>query len=278
MNKLFYLIRLVLYKIFELQKEEDLSPNLKDKVDIIIPVTDKDLKILPLCLRGVLDNMSNVIGDIYLVAPESEKIIIFAESYGIKYVNEKKVLGYDKSSINFISKSGTDRSGWIFQQLLKLSGSIGINRYYLVIDADHILIHPHIFLTDDNRFVFYQSPEFHFQYYINIYRLFGKFPINLFSYISHKMIFDKEILSNYRKILEKGGLKWDQAILNSLNKDDASPFSEYESYASFVDSNQKKGLPWRQKSLRRNEFCSDYNILKKKYSKYMSLTYPAYLI
>lgn len=60
-----------------------------------------------------------------------------------------------------------------FQQLIKLSGNIGQCQNFVTIDSDHILINPHVFLTKDDTFIFYQSEEFHWTYIKVIYQLIG---------------------------------------------------------------------------------------------------------
>lgn len=61
------------------------------------------------------------------------------------FVDENEVLPITKKDINYICKDGRDRSGWLFQQLLKLAGNIGTCENFITIDSDHILLKPHTF-------------------------------------------------------------------------------------------------------------------------------------
>ena len=147
----------------------------QQKIDVVIPIVAKDLHILPLCLEGVRQQVSHHIKDIYIVAPAEQDIVKFCETNNLHFVDETSVLGFSPKELNIVitNPDGTtrNRSGWLFQQLIKLSGKVGTCQHYLCIDADHVLIRPHVFLTDDNKTVFYMSYEEHKPYYENIHKL-----------------------------------------------------------------------------------------------------------
>ena len=250
-------------------------PTPKDvTIDVIIPVIPKDLKILPLCLEGIKENVSHTIDNIYLVAPELPEITSFCEANGLIFVEEKSVLGYGKEAVHFVTTKGSDRSGWIYQQLLKLSGKVGKSRHFLVIDADHILLRPHTFITSTDKLCFYQSREWHYPYYKNIKKLINRNAIHMLSYVAHKMIFDKESLAALRNEIERmNNQPWDKAIVQSLDKREGSSFSEYELYGTYTSPEQKVMLPWMQKAMKYDKI-EKYDILKKKYKKYLSITFP----
>ncbi|WP_370866273.1 DUF6492 family protein [Bacteroides nordii] len=129
------------------------TPNAETALDVIIPILEKDLAILPLCIEGLRSCVQHTIKNIYLISSNNENIKQFAEKNQLKFINEKEVLGYGAEQVGFITSNGRNRSGWIFQQLLKLSAQIGTERFFLVIDADHILIRPHTFITHNNKYV-----------------------------------------------------------------------------------------------------------------------------
>lgn len=248
-----------------------------DPIDIIIPMIPKDMDVLPFCLKGLRENVANKIENIYIVSPYDKSLSDYCNQEGIIFVDENDVLGYSAKDVNFVTEKGENRSGWIFQQFLKLAGNIGKCQKYITIDSDHILINRHVFLTDDNKHVFYRSTEFHIQYHIINKKLLGKFRVPLFSYVAHKMIFDKNELENLKSIIERRtGKRWDKAILNNLDKEAGAPFSEFEFYAGAIGKEKKISFMWNQKALARNEL-TDYEELKKKYSNYLSVTFPEYL-
>lgn len=163
-------------------------PDTTTEIDVVIPVIEKDLDILPLCLEGVKHCVPHPIRETYIVAPSSDRIEAFCQEHGTTFVEESSVLGYGPRSIDY-SVNGTNRAGWIFQQLLKLSGRIGTAPYFLVIDADHILVRRHTFLDNCGRTVFYMSKEFHPPYYRSIESLLGMPYGETLSYVDHKMLF-----------------------------------------------------------------------------------------
>lgn len=266
------------YLYHSLCRHPRLKP-LDTDIDIVIPICEKDLAILPLCLEGVRRNVPHRLAGIYIVAPESEKIRTFCRESGLHFVHEEQVLGYSpKDRKVLIGESKRDRSGWIYQQLLKLAGSVGKSPYFLVIDSDHILLRQHVFITDDKRLVLYQSNEYHRPYYDNIQRLMHWYPQSPLSFVAHKMIFDRKLLARLREEIEQAnpGMKWDEAIYHHLNLNDVSGFSEYELYGNYVPEERKVCLPWLQKQLGYSKL-NDYDALEKKFCKrYRSITFPAY--
>lgn len=277
-NRIMLLFRTLFYKFKCLNTTQPIFNKSKVFIDIIIPVLEKDLKTLPLCIEGIKNNCVNPVKNIYLISPNNCLIECYAKKNNFKYIIENTVLGYTSKDINFILSNGVNRSGWIFQQLLKLSGKIGTERFFVVIDADHILLKPHLFITNSLKTIFYQSEEFHLQYYRTIQTLFGHFQYSKLSYVAHKMAFDKQELKSLHEYIEKqNGKSWDQAIIHCLNNNDQSPFSEFETYGYFYPPKNKILLPWRQKTLKESHKDS-YDTLKTLYGmKYWSVTYPAYL-
>lgn len=275
-NKFCAYLRIALYK-YAIMRGKKILPVKNIVIDIVIPVIPKDLSILPLCIAGVRENVNHTINAIYIVAPDNTDIKKYCEVNNLVFVDECSILGYGTEGVNFVTKDGTNRSGWIFQQLLKLSGRIGTNRYYLVIDSDHILLKPHTFITNTNKLCFYQSSEWHYPYYKNIKKLIGKNAIHGLSYVAHKMIFDKEILlSLHNEIEGRHSCAWDKAIIHSLDKNESSPFSEYELFGTYVSEKEKVSLPWREKALKYDAIES-LDALKRKYGHCLSVTFPEYL-
>jgi Family of unknown function (DUF6492) len=255
------------------------KPNKDITVDIVIPAIESDLDVLPLCIEGLRKNVSHRIGGIYLVSPESKLIREFAEKNGLIFTEETTVMGYTPASINYIINDGLNRCGWIFQQLIKLSGRVGASQYFLVVDADHILLQPHIFITAENKTIFYQSSEYNIPYYRSIKKLLGFYPLSFFSYVSHKMLFDKEGLKKLHGAIEANSSEktgWDKIIISQLDRNERAGFSEFELYGNFADKKKKVLAPWKDKMLKRDRLCS-YETLQHSWSKYDSITFPYYL-
>lgn len=246
------------------------------EIDVVIAVVEKDMQALPLCIEGLRKNLAHPVKNIYLVAPANEKIQAFAKQNGLVFTDETTVLGYTPQSINYVLESGFNRSGWIFQQLVKLSGNTGTCRYFLVIDADHILLKKHIFLSG-GKTVFYQSFDNNIPYYNNIKRLMGFYPVHWFSYVSHKMLFDKEELQRLHSAIEKrNNCAWDKAIIQNLKTTEHSDFSEFELYGSFLPKQKKIHLPWKERPLHIDKLDT-LQALEKAYPHNNSVTFSSYL-
>jgi hypothetical protein len=272
--------RKVLYKLFDLINFRKISAS-NEEIDVIIPMIKKDLDVFPLCLEGIKNCVSNPVKNIFVVAPSVMEIIFFCKKHNLIFVDEDSVLGFSpkKIGLKILNDNGvlSDRSGWLFQQLIKLSGNkISTCDNYLCIDSDHVLLQPHTFISTKNKSVFYMSSELHQPYYDNLKKLMGDIKLSKFSYVSHKMIFNKKEIENLQDCISKyHNCDWIQAIINNYNKKQLSGFSEFELYGNFVKN--KIITPWREQALRYSEI-SDYKTLVKRYGKrYRSITFPEYL-
>lgn len=247
-------------------------------IDILFPVCEKDLATLPLALEGARRQVQHPIAAIYIIAAPSPLIEQFCCEHDCRFVDETSVLGYDARALHVkLKTNGRDRSGWIFQQLLKLSGRVGESDYFLTLDSDHILLRPHTFLTEDRRTLFYGSRECHAPYYANMERLIGLKASSRLSYVAHKMLFSRAQLAKLRaEIEQRQGMAWDQAIVASLDRTQISGFSEFELYGNFMPAEQKLQLPWRAHSFKKHRMA-DYETLRRRYSwRFAAITFPDY--
>lgn len=273
-------MRKLIYNVFKLIPRQKIIPA-DVEIDIIIPLIQKDLIILPLCIEGIRNCITHNFYEIYIVAPKDELILDYCKKLNLVFIDETSIFGYAPNELKiFTGNNKNNRSGWIFQQLIKLSGVIGKNRYFLCIDADHVLIKKHSFISSCNKHIFYQSPEYHKPYYDIIQKLFRnkKYPDSCLSYISHKMIFDKIELSKLQKSLsELHNANWISVIINSLDFNEDSGFSEFEMYGSYINKNMKILRLWKNINLLRNKTYS-YDEISKLYSrKFNAVTFPEHL-
>jgi hypothetical protein len=274
-------IRKIRYRLFAWRHFPELKPS-QEPIDVVIPLVAKDLRIFPLCLEGIRHCVPHPIKDIYIVAPPQDEVIQFCQENGLVFVDESTVFGFNPKEINLKVNwsDGTikDRSGWFFQQLLKLSGKVGTCRYYLCIDADHVLIRPHVFLTEDSKTVFYQTYEYHQPIIDHLHRFLPELQLDNLSYVDHKMLFDKEQLKVLQETISKRwGKPWLDAAIESYDRSLATPsaFSEFEIYGNFVKDKIRR--PWLQKALRYSKLA-DYDTLCKQWGgSRWSLTFPEYM-
>ena len=267
-------LRKIRYRLFSWRRFPQLNPS-QEPIDVVIPIISKDIHILPLCLEGVRHCVKHPIKQIYIVAPAQQEIIDFCSNNDLQFVDETSIFGFGPQTLNLQTDFG-NRSGWLFQQLVKLSGRVGTCRYYLCIDADHVLIRPHVFLTDTGQTVFYMSYEEHQPYYNNIHRLMPDLQLASLSYVDHKMLFDKrQIEMLQQKLSQEAGVDWVHNILNNYDRHCHAGFSEFELYGNFVKN--KVYRPWLQKRLPYKKMA-DYATLQRRWSgSRWSLTFPDYM-
>lgn len=272
-----HLYRKPIYFIIDFFSTMNMPEPSDEQIDVVIPVIEKDLSTLPLCLDGIRKNVKNKIKDIYLVAPNIESIRNFAIEHGTKFVDEKSVLGITPKDINYITTDGKNRSGWLFQQFIKLAGCVGTCKNFITVDADHIMIRPHVFLTKDGKYVFYQSSEYYSPHFRINKELIGVSTIPTLSYVAHKMIFNRDILSRLRSTIEsRCEESWTSAIINRLDRDYGSAFSEFEIYAAMVPNSQKIKKTWKEKQLYSDGEKHSIEQLRTEYPNCLSVTYPDY--
>ena len=204
-------------------------------IDVIIPAIDKDLATLPYVIDSIRRHVRHPIGRIYIVSPDSDRIRRLCVRKRCVYVNEKRVLPITKRSIRYRSRKW-DRSGWLYQQLLKLSGDRISARDFLVVDADTVFIRPHAFRTGGKR-IFYCRDWTQPEYYRTYRKLMGKRPTAPRSLVTHYMLFERAKLKGLkRSIRRRHGRSWYSAILRSIDRKRQFGFSEFETYGNYVYS------------------------------------------
>jgi len=205
-----------------------------EPIDIYIPATLKDIDVLKDVLKNALLYIKHPINKIYLVCKPSAEFSELCAEYGATMVDERAVLNYSKAHINYIYND-EDRSGWLYQQLLKLNaGTIVETENFLVLDADTIFIKPKVFLYK-NKTIFDVSEERHEPYHRVYEKILKRKSVSELSFISHYMLFNKSLLRQLKSEIEIiHGKPWDKVILEFTDYSSISGFSEYELYGNFV--------------------------------------------
>ena len=252
------------------------------KVDVLIPVIRKDLVVLPLTIKSIRKYLRHPIGKIYVVGPQDSAIQIFCKKHPCVFRDEDKLLPVKVANIRNIGYQigGCDRSGWIFQQLLKLNADkICRERFIFAIDADTALVSPQKF-EKDGKTILLLSDEFHPPYFKTYQKIFGYSTTSNFSFIAHQMLFDTQKLKELRQDIEKKskGKRWHQAILRSLDLNEISSFSEYETYGNWMRKKHPDKITfeyWFNHPLRKGQLKNlDYYV--RKYPRYRSVSFHSY--
>lgn len=204
------------------------------KIDIVIPAIEKDLKTLPYVVDALRKHVRHPIGQIVIVAPRKERILELCRAKGLRFVHEDTVLPITKKDIHYRSKRW-ERSGWLYQQLLKLGAAkLCKADYYLVIDADTVLIRPHVFRTG-GKTIFYTRNWSQGEYFVTYRKLMGKKEAAPASLVTHYMLFERAKVAQMKRTIEaKHGVSWYKAIIRSMDRSKQFAFSEFETYGNYV--------------------------------------------
>jgi glycosyltransferase involved in cell wall biosynthesis len=254
---------------------KDIIPS-KIPIDILITATQKDIEVLNKCIEGVLTYLKHPISNIFVITPENVSISNLKEKYNIIHVIENTLPIIQKEDIDY-KVNGIDRSGWLFQQLVKFSADyICKEEHILILDADTVLVSEQKY-ENNGKLILLISDEFH-STYLDVYtKLTGFYPGSLLSSVCHSQIINKIHLTSLKShIAKKNNCKWDEAIVKFTDKLNISGFSEYETYGQWVMQNYKQNYirEYYFNIAEKNRF---YSRNKIKLSNIRSVSYHSYL-
>ncbi|MEK3771955.1 DUF6492 family protein [Paenibacillus sp. FSL R5-0887] len=245
-------------------------------IDVLIPAIEKDLQTLPHVIDAVRKQVKHPIGRILIVAPKKKRMIEFCRTKGCTFIDENTVLPITKKDIHYRSRTW-ERSGWLFQQLLKLNGDkLCTADYFLVIDADTVLITPHHFRAN-GKTLFYSRNWSQPQYFVTYRKLMGRKVTAKSSFVTHYMLFERSQLAQMKREIEaKHQMPWYRAILHSMNRSKQFAFSEFETYANYLYSKNREGMKIqkaRNKGLHMNAGQLSKQKVNQLAEKYRSLSF-----
>lgn len=248
-------------------------------LDVVIPVAEKDLEVLPVALEGIRENVRHPIDKIIVVSRGSREAEELYRYLGCEFCDETNCVDVPRSDIEYVV-DGEDRSGWLFQQFVKWGDLPTVNDNYLVIDADTVLIGPHIF-EEDGKTIFFHSEERHPPYYEAYQRIVGEEVVSPLSFVAHLMLMNRERVSELKAHIEKTHNRaWYEAIIANIDLREMSAFSEYETYGNWMLSRYPDQVIrhyWANLSLPREEL-GPYAELKSKYSSLCrSISFHSYV-
>jgi len=229
----FWWIYLRILKLIRIGLGKTNTPDETFPVSIVIPLAEKDIEILTHLVPS-LRRIRHKIVDVNIISRNSERIIAICRSLDIHFVDEATLLGFDKDEIHY-SPLGVDRSGWVFQQLLKLSAyKICKCDDYIVIDADTILVRD-IQFRRGSKYIFYASEEWHRPYFNSFFILFKYRAPSRWSLTSHMMIFNRQLLAELQdELVRIHNTPWHVCYLQALDQTELSSISDYDTYANWV--------------------------------------------
>lgn len=233
-------------------------------LDVAYLVVEKDLPVLEKSLQSVRHYLRHPLKAIHVISPHSEPIREFCRRHRCEWLDEAHVLGIGPEALALTVK-GLDRSGWLLQQLIKLSLDriSGHGRIY-ALDADTVLCSPQVF-ERDGRTVLLVSDELHRPYRAAHATLLGAEPAQPFSLVAHQMVFEAAQLAQLRAEIERRhpGVPWWRAVRQACVTGAVSGFSEFETYGNWVSSRAPETVTfeyWFNRSLPRRSLarCAEY--------------------
>ncbi len=247
------------------------KPQTDTIVDVVIPTVGKDRRLLTTYIDHLRSNLCEKIGTIFLVAPGNDEALrTFAKDQHCTFIDERSILGYGKEKIEY-TVNGLDRRGWLFQQLLKLSGDQFVTAAeYIIVDSDTILTQPYRFHSDQGKTILYESTEWHAPYYTAFKNLFGYDAPHSLSLTSHMMLFSVEHLTTMKnEIATRHHMPWDEAYVAVCNKNNNSGISDYDTYGQWLLYNRPNAVitqPLYNRPMARSRFnqLPDLKIMTKK--------------
>ena len=262
--------------------DPNFNPDIKSDlpIDVVIVAIDKDYDVLTHVIDSVRENLKHPIGDIIIISPKSELIQGLCKKKKCVFVDENTVLPITKKDIYYKDK-GQDRSGWLFQQLLKWSGNqYGKNEYFLIADADTVFCRPQVFIYKGKVIVSNCHQLGHIPYYEVYPKLTGEKANPVYNFTSHHSLFEKKKLAEVKRKIEKHcGKSWYQAIIDHIDPNEGSYVSDYETYAQFVFSHYPNYYlieHWFNLSLNRPKLKDIKKIVKRNSAKHKTISFHSY--
>tara|TARA_Y100000004_G_scaffold191156_1_gene249453 strand:+ start:1541 stop:2296 length:756 start_codon:yes stop_codon:yes gene_type:complete len=227
------------------------------KVDFVVPCHPKDQETIELVVNGIRKHTNS--NNIYIVSPQDMNIkdtIHIPDSDFAEYTKFSTIKEKWESHNVEMSK----RTGWLFQQTLKLYAHKVIDNLtedYVAVDADTIFIREVNF--QPGVFQYCRAKEYHLPY-LDTYAKMTKNKESVgYSFISHHMLFNKtwmqEMIDWVEELHGKGFM---DVLLDSINYTEGSTFSEWDFYGNYMllnhaDKSHRRQLYWTNLSSIPNE-------------------------
>jgi len=253
--------------------------------EVIYVAAAKDFDVLNISLRAILRLYTKYeIPSIKIIVPKSdiesckflvENLSSELTGYHLEIINEAHYI--EGEIVELIEQKYPYRAGWILQQFLKLGAVLeSREQNILILDADTVLLQKRPFIDRDCTQILFPSDEYNFDYYRNLENLFAlEFPFK-FSFVSHHMLIQKDILEDILlgancHNLHDLSLK----MLMESDLDSSSPFSvDYELYAQYLCQRHPEKVRfhrWGNLSLHRSNFI--LKLVDSRFVFFISLFY-----
>ena len=215
------------------------SPSSEKSVEIYMLASEKDVECLDITLPFAYRSVSGLpISRVVLVVPDSiaEKIKHDLGDLGINFQvwPESAVVSY--SDLAIIRTHFGERSGWVYQQTLKLALlQNSPASYALIVDSDTVLLNPREWIKADASIAFTPTEEFNDAYFLFLENLGSMNVPPETSFIPHHMFYE---ISAFRTLTLQLEIDNTAQIIEKIKEhsdvSSPSPFSlDYEMYAQW---------------------------------------------
>lgn len=207
-------------------------------MDYLIPVAIKDKEIAKIAIRSILNQDCD------------SKIVVVTSAKLIDYFSRPRVIAIDEDKIikNLSFKvvediiirlsSQSTRTGWYFQQFIKMAYALIAEKNYVIWDSDTVMLKKVVFLEDDKHILYFNDVDEHLPYLVTLKKLFPDIKeINDVSFVTEKMFVDYKIMQEIIHSIEsKFAKSFFEAILENIEESNllGSGFSEFATYAHYV--------------------------------------------
>lgn len=175
----------------------------------------------------------------YVVVVPDDDVQLFEINSSTKYT----VIGESKYTRHFmahlkskVSQSNQNRLGWYTQQLIKLSTLTEAQEddIFLIWDADTVPLKK-LHFQRNNLIVHYGSDENHQPYFDFVQKFLQLAKVVPYSFVAQCLaIRGRWALAFFALIEENYKKQWLEALIDNINFDEQSGFSEYETIGTFV--------------------------------------------
>lgn len=222
------------------------------KLDIVTACRSADLPILRLACEGLRRFAPP--GKLYVITAGTNlakfgKVLPAA----VEVLDEDTVIPDMKlADLPQLSLPGFPQgAGWYFQQLLKLGFAFREPRddYYLIWDADTVLLRSLRFFDDRDRMLLTVADENHRPYFDTYRHLLKEEPNRDCSFIAQHMVAHKPAVREMLNQIDRnfpGNESWAWKIMRNLRGTSTNLFSEYEMLGNFVKNHYPESVATRE--------------------------------
>ena len=214
-----------------------------------------DLEVWTLTSKYLLKNVPSK--NYLLIVPDGE-VSLFKQVTDrmINIIPESVyVPGLKDRLIEKMLPNTTGRLGWYLQQFIKLAVLYEARPHenFLIWDADTVPIKTIYFFRETGEVEFYTGTEAHNPYFDLTQKLLGFGKTASFSFIAQCLPYKGTWANQFFKFIQdKFSVSYEKSLLDLINFNEESGFSEYETLGSFVYSKHPQQIKVKQTSWLRN--------------------------